>query len=102
MLELTRLNGNRLFVNGDLIQYVEAAPDTVLTLVTGDKLVVRETCGKVIAAALEHRAHVLRLAWPDAAIALSARTAREAQQPRSDGRATRCAAAFHEDQDERA
>jgi hypothetical protein len=40
MIELTRLNGSPLAINCDLIKYAEAAPDTVLTLITGEKLVV--------------------------------------------------------------
>ena len=35
MIELTRLNGQKLFVNCDLLKYAEASPDTVLTLVYG-------------------------------------------------------------------
>ena len=42
MIELTRLNGTVVFVNPDLIVTVEPTPDTVITLTTGDKLVVRE------------------------------------------------------------
>jgi flagellar protein FlbD len=48
MIQLTRLNNARLAVNCDLIKYVEEAPDTVLTLVSGEKLVVRETTEQVI------------------------------------------------------
>ena len=40
MIELTRLNGSRLSINCDLIKHAESAPDTVLTLITGEKLVV--------------------------------------------------------------
>ena len=72
MIELTRLNGQKLFVNGDLLKYAEASPDTVLTLVTGDKLVVRESCGDVMALALAFRSRVLATAWPDAAAAFGA------------------------------
>jgi flagellar protein FlbD len=42
MIQLTRLNNTRLAVNCDLIKYVEEAPDTVITLLNGEKLVVRE------------------------------------------------------------
>ena len=42
MIELTRLNGNRLAVNSDLILFAESAPDTLLTMVTGEKLIVSE------------------------------------------------------------
>ena len=70
MIELTRLNGQKLFVNCDLLKYAEASPDTVLTLLTGDKLVVRESCEEVMTLALRFRARVLEVAWPDAAAAL--------------------------------
>jgi flagellar protein FlbD len=70
MIELTRLNGQKLYVNCDLLKYAEASPDTVLTLLTGDKIVVRETCDEVISLALSFRARVLGIAWPDAAIAI--------------------------------
>ncbi|HEY0794396.1 MAG TPA: flagellar FlbD family protein [Acidisarcina sp.] len=43
MIQLTRLNNSILGVNSALIKFVEAAPDTVITLTTGEKLVVRET-----------------------------------------------------------
>lgn len=72
MIELTRLNGQRLFINCDLLKYAEASPDTVLTLVTGDKIVVRETCNEVMALALCFLARILGMAWPDAAVALGA------------------------------
>jgi len=73
VIELTRLNGNKFSVNCDLIKYVEAAPDTTLTLVTGEKLLVvesRETVAELIDGS---HANVLRTAWPDAATALSAK-----------------------------
>lgn len=72
MIELTRLNGQKLYINCDLLKYAEASPDTVLTLLTGDKIVVRETCDEVISLALSFRARVLGVAWPDAAIAIGA------------------------------
>ena len=43
MIQLTRLNNHSLIVNSDLIKFLEKSPDTVLTLVTGEKIVVRET-----------------------------------------------------------
>ncbi|HWZ13068.1 MAG TPA: flagellar FlbD family protein [Acidobacteriaceae bacterium] len=68
MIQLTRLNGNPLTVNCDLIKYAEASPDTMLTLLTGEKVVVRESCEEVIARAIQFRARVLSgLATADAA-----------------------------------
>jgi len=74
MIQLTRLNGHTIAVNGDLIRFAEASPDTVLTLVTGEKLIVRESCAEVAQLAFEHRVLLLRSAWPDAAAALAARS----------------------------
>jgi flagellar protein FlbD len=82
MLALTRLNGHRFFVNGDLIKYSEAAPDTVLALVTGEKLVVAESQEEVLHAMLHDRAQVLRAAWADAAAAVSAKIANAAEASR--------------------
>jgi flagellar protein FlbD len=67
VIQLTRLNGNPLTVNCDLIKYAEASPDTMLTLLTGEKVVVRESCEEVIARAIQFRARVLSgLATADA------------------------------------
>ncbi len=59
VIELTRLNGSPLTVNCDLIKYVEASPDTTLTLVTGDKIVVRESCATVAGRFFTYRALLL-------------------------------------------
>ena len=42
MIELTRLNGTPIVLNSDLIKTAEASPDTMLTLINGEKLIVRE------------------------------------------------------------
>jgi flagellar protein FlbD len=75
MLELTRLNGQPLFINGDLVKFAEAAPDTVLTLITGEKVVVRESCQEVRQRMLHARAEVLHCAWPSTTEAMDAGTA---------------------------
>jgi len=59
MIELTRLNGNPMVLNSDLIKTAEASPDTMLTLITGEKLIVREECGEVVERVLEYRARLL-------------------------------------------
>jgi uncharacterized protein YlzI (FlbEa/FlbD family) len=48
MIKLTRLNNQPLAINSDLIKFVEQAPDTVITLITGEKLVVRESAEEVL------------------------------------------------------
>jgi flagellar protein FlbD len=44
---LTRLNGEKIALNIDLIEIMEETPDTIVTLTTGKKLVVREPVGKI-------------------------------------------------------
>ncbi len=59
MIVVTRLTGAQFGVNPDLIQRVECAPDTILTLVDGTKFIVRESLDEVIALVHEHRASLL-------------------------------------------
>lgn len=42
MIELTRLNNRKFMLNCDLIESVEETPDTVITLVSGKKIIVKE------------------------------------------------------------
>ena len=43
MIEVTRLNGTKLIINAELIEKVEEAPDTVITLTSGNKIIVKES-----------------------------------------------------------
>ncbi len=43
MIELTKLNGQKVLVNCDLIELVEETPDTVVTFTTGRKIIVKES-----------------------------------------------------------
>ena len=71
MIDLTRLNGHRMVVNCDLIKFAESTPDTTLTLATGERLIVRETCDQLIGLIAAWRAHILSHAWPSAASAFN-------------------------------
>lgn len=55
MIVVTRFDGTEIAVNADLIEFVEASPDTHLTLITGKKMLVREPRGEVIARVLAWR-----------------------------------------------
>lgn len=59
MIELTKLNGTPMMLNCDLIKTAEASPDTMLTLVNGEKLIVREECAEVAERVLAYRACLL-------------------------------------------
>ncbi|EOT26036.1 flagellar FlbD family protein [Lachnospiraceae bacterium KK002] len=43
MIEVTKLNGSTILINAELIESVEETPDTVLSFVTGKKLIVKES-----------------------------------------------------------
>lgn len=43
IIEVTKLNGSKILINSDLIETVEETPDTVLSLTTGKKLLVKES-----------------------------------------------------------
>ena len=47
MIALTRLNGHPVMVNSDLIESIEETPDTVVTLTSGNKLIVRDRMSEV-------------------------------------------------------
>ncbi len=57
MIKVTRLNGSELVLNCDLIEFVEAAPDTIISLVTGKKIMIKETPDEVIEKVAEYRRH---------------------------------------------
>lgn len=59
MIELTRLNGSPMVLNSDLIKTAEASPDTMLTLINGEKLIVQEEPAEVVERVLAYRARLL-------------------------------------------
>jgi uncharacterized protein YlzI (FlbEa/FlbD family) len=59
MIQLTRLNGQPLIINSDMIKLIENAPDTVISLVNGEKFVVRERADQVLARIVQFRRRVL-------------------------------------------
>jgi flagellar protein FlbD len=59
MIELTRLNGRPIVLNCDLIKTAEASPDTMLTLINGEKMIVREEIAEVVERVLDYRSRLL-------------------------------------------
>lgn len=55
MIRLTNLAGEAFILNADLIRYVEARPDTFITLVGGERLVVREPIDEVVRRAVRYQ-----------------------------------------------
>ncbi|MDZ7373510.1 MAG: flagellar FlbD family protein [candidate division KSB1 bacterium] len=58
MIKVTRLNGKELIINAELIETVEATPDTIITLTTNSKFMVRETPEEIVEKVVEYRRRV--------------------------------------------
>lgn len=60
MIKVTRLGskGGEYAINAELIEHVEATPDTVITLTTGNKLLVQESLDEVIQRVIEYRRQI--------------------------------------------
>lgn len=61
MIRLTRLSTrpSPVVINADLIELVEELPDTVITLTTGNKVIVAEKLREVVDRAIEYRGRIL-------------------------------------------
>lgn len=54
MITLTRLDDRTIVVNAELIKMIESAPDTIITLINGDALIVRESVDEVVARSIDY------------------------------------------------
>ena len=55
MIKVTRLNGQLIVVNADLIEFVEEIPDTIVSLTTGKKIMVKEDAEEIIEKVISYR-----------------------------------------------
>ena len=60
MIELSRLNGKKFILNCELIKFIESTPDTVITLTTGDKVMVLEPVDTVLNETLRFRQELMK------------------------------------------
>lgn len=58
MIQLTRINRTALVLNSDLIEHVEVTPDTVISMTTGQKFMVRESADEVIRKVIAFRRQI--------------------------------------------
>lgn len=58
MIRVTRLNNEQFMVNSDLIEYVEETPHTVISMASGRRLVVSETCEEVKALVIAYKCQI--------------------------------------------
>lgn len=54
MITVTRLSGKSIVINAELIRFVEQTPDTLITLTSGDRILVKEPMDEIIRRAIEY------------------------------------------------
>ena len=64
MISVTRLNGQKFVLNAELIRTIEENPDTIITLISGEHLVVVEPSTEIIKRVIEYERHLRRLCPP--------------------------------------
>ena len=64
MISVTRLNGKAIVVNAELIRSVEENPDTTITLLNGDHIIVQESMSQVVDKAVEYGRNLRRMIPP--------------------------------------
>ncbi len=65
MITVTRLNGKPIVVNAELIRSVEENPDTTMTLLNGDHIIVQESMAQVVDRAVDYGRNLRKLLPPD-------------------------------------
>ncbi len=58
MIRVTRLNGEPIYLNSALIEFIEATPDTMITLTTGKKVIIKENIDYVIERIVEYNSKI--------------------------------------------
>lgn len=64
MISVTRLNGKQMVINAELIRTVEANPDTTITLINGDHIIVKEAVDRIVELTVEYGRSLRKLMPP--------------------------------------
>jgi flagellar protein FlbD len=59
MIQVTRLNNTKFVINAELIETIEATPDTMISLTTGKRFVVKETMEEIIRKIIEYKMSII-------------------------------------------
>ena len=60
MVAITKLNGHPMVINSDLIEVMEATPDTTITMTTGRIVIAKEPVEEIIARVIEYKNKIVR------------------------------------------
>ncbi len=59
MIKVSRLNNSEFMINCELIEFIEETPDTVITLTTGKKFVVKDSMDEILKKIIEYRNNII-------------------------------------------
>ena len=55
MIKVTKINGTELVVNADFVEVIECTPDTIVTLNTGKKLILKDTVDEIVKKIIDYK-----------------------------------------------
>ena len=64
MICVTRLNNEKFILNAEIIRTVEENPDTIITLISGEHMVVKESMKEIVKRTIEYGRHLRKLTEP--------------------------------------
>jgi flagellar protein FlbD len=64
MITVTKLNNTQLVINAELVKFVESTPDTIITLTTNDRIMVKEAASEVVRRVIDYGRMLRRLIEP--------------------------------------
>jgi flagellar protein FlbD len=64
MITVTRLDNSKLLINLETIKFIEATPDSLVTFVNGDSLIIRESLEEIERRVIDYRVRTLQQLKP--------------------------------------
>ncbi|MCB0191856.1 MAG: flagellar FlbD family protein [Anaerolineae bacterium] len=64
MIKVTRFDASEFWINSDIIEFIEETPDTVISFINKDKVVVKESAQTLVDAIIEYRRRIFHLHPP--------------------------------------
>lgn len=61
MIKITRINDAEITINSDLIEFIEATPDTTITLTTGRKIIAKESIDQIIEKIIDFKSNLQKI-----------------------------------------
>ena len=58
MIKVVRINGREIVINAELIEFVENTPDTIISMSTGKKIIVKDSVDELISKVLDYRREI--------------------------------------------